>query len=55
MPKMMLKFCTDSAMSKTVTVKVSKHDEIIERLGKVLLEKEDSNYTIEPKGIYKHK
>jgi hypothetical protein len=55
MSKMMLKCCTDSAMCDTLTEKVSEHDEILERLGKVLLEKEDSNYTVKPRPRYKHK
>ena len=55
MSKMMLKCCTDSAMCETLTEKVSEHDEILEQLGKVLMEKEDSNYTVTPRSIYKHK
>ena len=55
MSKMMLKCCTDSAMCETLTEKVSEHDEILEQLGKVLMEKEDSNYTVTPRSLYKHK
>lgn len=62
MSSMMVKCCTDSTTCKNLSKKISEHDQILEQLGKVLLEKEASNlekeasnYTIKPLPRYKHK
>jgi hypothetical protein len=55
MSSIMMKCCTDSTMYKNLSKKISDHDQILEQLGKVLLEKDDSNYTKMPRPRYKHK
>jgi len=52
---MMMKCCTDSSTCKNLSKKISDLDQILEQLGKVLLEKDDSKYTIKPRPRYKHK
>ncbi len=55
MSSIMMKCCTDSTMCKNLSKKISDHDQILEQLGKVLLEKDDSKYTIKPRPRYNHK
>ena len=55
MSKMMMQCCTDSSICKNLTEQISEHDEILEQLGKVLLEKENSNYSVQPRPRHEYK
>jgi len=55
MSSMLMKCCPDSSACKILSKKLSDQDQILEQLGKVLLEKDDAKYTIKPRPRYKHK
>lgn len=55
MSNMMMKCSKNSCMCKNLTEKMSEHDMILEQLGKLLLEKNDTKYAVKPRPRYKHK
>jgi len=53
--KLKIECCADSINLREMSIKITENNDILEKLGKDLLEKEQTDFTVKPRPRYKHK